>query len=595
MICFYFLFTIFFSWLEVRASSSKTDDGYAELCSGVAVTLEACAGRTCPSNIEGVMVGLESLPPHLQEKAKKWLFNLHENSKRNCMTQDGEPLLVLDPLKNCFYIGKKAEKGECYLYFWNAATSVPEELCSVPFLTCFTKNSGGHALLSDCLCSGEEDRYGIFLSALHFESKRVIPIYSGSEHRLLNPKIIGNHVYYILEEGEIGTLRRFDLISKEHQVAWMDADQDLIDYGINLGTDESFVKFRQGGKTYVQQFRERFEEPKALDSNVVHVIYDAETSQTLFLSIDPLRILRATFTGMEAPVFEYALCPSFSFNHSWEVEGSRYQVPVSLFFPARLIEKSPLIIFVHGGPHAFIDDRALNIHVEKMVEAGFAVAAVNYSGSSGYGHKYRTCPDIMRGFFETDFVTTFLSRCGLFDSEKVTFLGSSHGGFYGFWTMAKSWARRQYKWGIISLCGISDWSTRHKDPSIFAARPEFNGLNPVENAELNKGISPLFQIEADEGTAFPPMLIIHGDADDNVHFDQSTQFYKEVKKMTSSVHGFVIKGAGHFLSKTAEVQNIIQQFCAHPASLAEYMSETSTNMSTLEGAAFDSGTAVAAP
>jgi dipeptidyl aminopeptidase/acylaminoacyl peptidase len=59
------------------------------------------------------------------------------------------------------------------------------------------------------------------------------------------------------------------------------------------------------------------------------------------------------------------------------------------FYPAMNGEaQPPLVVFIHGGPtsacYPMLDPR-----IQYWTQRGFAVADLNYRGSSGYGREYR--------------------------------------------------------------------------------------------------------------------------------------------------------------------------------------------------------------
>ncbi|MEV0322483.1 S9 family peptidase [Streptomyces sp. NPDC050658] len=107
--------------------------------------------------------------------------------------------------------------------------------------------------------------------------------------------------------------------------------------------------------------------------------------------------------------------------------------PVHTLFstPVRPARPWPTVFLVHGGP--FESDRdAYDPTVSLLTAAGFAVARVNYRGSTGYGPAWRNAFDDGVGLTQVAdlaAVRADLVRAGLADPERTALAGWSWGGY----------------------------------------------------------------------------------------------------------------------------------------------------------------------
>ncbi|OUM65681.1 hypothetical protein PIROE2DRAFT_59853 [Piromyces sp. E2] len=97
-------------------------------------------------------------------------------------------------------------------------------------------------------------------------------------------------------------------------------------------------------------------------------------------------------------------------------------------------KKYPLAFLIHGGPQGAWDDSfGYRWNVQSYAGAGYAVVAINFHGSLGYGEKFQRAVskswgndsynDLMKGL---DFV---LENYKFVDGSKVCGLGASYGGY----------------------------------------------------------------------------------------------------------------------------------------------------------------------
>ncbi len=130
--------------------------------------------------------------------------------------------------------------------------------------------------------------------------------------------------------------------------------------------------------------------------------------------------------------------------------------PTSKTARARPGERPPLLIKTHGGPTSATSG-ALDPRIQFWTSRGFAVADVNYGGSSGYGRAYR---ELLRGAWgivdveDCVAVAQALAADGLVDAERLAISGGSAGGY-------------------TTLCAL----TFH---SVFAAGASHYGIGDLE-------------------------------------------------------------------------------------------------------------------
>ncbi|MEU3460585.1 alpha/beta fold hydrolase [Streptomyces sp. NPDC006733] len=91
----------------------------------------------------------------------------------------------------------------------------------------------------------------------------------------------------------------------------------------------------------------------------------------------------------------------------------------------------PLVLLVHGGPAAH-DRDAYDPAVHSLVESGFAVARVNYRGSTGYGPRWRAAYGQGVGLTQVAdlaLVRADLLRRGVARADAIGLWGTSWGGY----------------------------------------------------------------------------------------------------------------------------------------------------------------------
>jgi dipeptidyl aminopeptidase/acylaminoacyl peptidase len=125
------------------------------------------------------------------------------------------------------------------------------------------------------------------------------------------------------------------------------------------------------------------------------------------------------------------------------------------FYPAMNgEEKPPLVVFVHGGPTSACYP-VLDPRIQFWTQRGFAVADLNYRGSTGYGRAYRQALFLEWGVVDVEdacAVVGHLGERGLIDPNRAFIRGGSAGGYTTLCALA---FKNVFRAGA-SLYGVSD-------------------------------------------------------------------------------------------------------------------------------------------
>ncbi|MGH9277799.1 MAG: S9 family peptidase [Acidimicrobiales bacterium] len=177
----------------------------------------------------------------------------------------------------------------------------------------------------------------------------------------------------------------------------------------------------------------------------------------------------------------------------------------------------PVLMHVHGGPTWAYTD-SFSAEVQAWVDHGFAVAMVNYRGSTGYGTAFRDALIGNPGFPEVEDIVAGLDdlvASGLVDPARVVLNGGSWGGYVtllGLGTEPERWAA-----GVAAV-PVADYPTAFRDeaPVLQAFDRDLFGGAPDEVGDLYVERSPLTYVDRVKA----PVLIIAGDNDSRCPIQQ---------------------------------------------------------------------------
>jgi len=200
----------------------------------------------------------------------------------------------------------------------------------------------------------------------------------------------------------------------------------------------------------------------------------------------------------------------------------------------------PLVVMCHGGPTSSAG-AGLDLFVQLLTTRGFAVAAINYAGSSGYGRAVRRSLDGLWGVADVDDcvdAVRYLASQGLVDVTKIAIRGSSAGGLTALNALVRSdlFAVAVSWYGVTDLVGLA--SMTHDFESRYTDRL----VGPLPDAlDSYHERSPLYRVDDMSGS----VLLLQGSDDPVVPASQAESMAKALRERGLRCELLVFEGESH--------------------------------------------------
>lgn len=194
-----------------------------------------------------------------------------------------------------------------------------------------------------------------------------------------------------------------------------------------------------------------------------------------------------------------------------------------LHLPDTNAKNLPLILFIHGGPVAQ-DDYSFDMTSRIYAEAGYAVATVNYRGSSGRGVAYTNAIYADWGNKEVKDIigaADYLIKEGIADPNRLGIAGWSYGGILTNYTIATD---KRFKAAVSGAGSSLMMSVYGSDQYIKQYEEEIG--KPWENPKKWEALSyPFYKVKEIK----TPTLFMASQADFNVPVIGAEQMYQAFK------------------------------------------------------------------
>jgi len=202
----------------------------------------------------------------------------------------------------------------------------------------------------------------------------------------------------------------------------------------------------------------------------------------------------------------------FTFKTKEGIELNGWMIKPSNFNQS---SKYPVLMTQYSGPNSqeVLDNFKIGWD-NYLAENGYLVICVDPRGTGARGEDFRKCTYGQLGKYESDDqieAAKYLAGLQYVDGKNIAIWGWSYGGFMSAMCLAKG--GEVFKAGI-SVAPVTN--QRYYD-TVYSER--YMGL-PSQNPEGYDENSPITLAKGIKGK----LLLVHGTADDNVHFQNSLEF-----------------------------------------------------------------------
>ena len=281
-------------------------------------------------------------------------------------------------------------------------------------------------------------------------------------------------------------------------------------------------------------------------------LYDLDTRELTRLTTSPRDVDPATLVEPELHRYE-----------SFDGES----IPVFLFEPAG-DGPFPVVVTVHGGPESqwrpWFSPSFAPL-TQYLVARGYAVAAPNVRGSTGYGKRYEHLDDIhlrLDSVRDLASLHAWLGARPEIDASRAVLYGRSYGGYMvlaGLAFQPELWAAG------IEAVGISSLVTFLENTSDYrrAARErEYGSL--AHDRDFLVEASPATRIDAIRA----PLFVQHGRNDPRVPVGESEHIHRVLTEKGIRCDLLIFEDEGHLVEK---LPNRIEMFSRAVAFLDEVL------------------------
>jgi dipeptidyl-peptidase 4 len=204
-------------------------------------------------------------------------------------------------------------------------------------------------------------------------------------------------------------------------------------------------------------------------------------------------------------------------------------------------KKHPLLMFQYSGPGS---QQVLNTFTrdfwwyQMLAQKGYVIACVDGRGTGARGQEFKKSTYLQLGKLESDdqiAAAKYFGTLPFIDKERIGIWGWSYGGFMSSICICKG--ADVFK-SAIAIAPVTNW--RNYD-NIYTERYM---RKPQDNATGYDDNSPVNMVDKLKGK----YLLIHGSADDNVHYQNSMEMINALVKANKEFDSEVYPNRAHGIS-----------------------------------------------
>jgi dipeptidyl aminopeptidase/acylaminoacyl peptidase len=232
-------------------------------------------------------------------------------------------------------------------------------------------------------------------------------------------------------------------------------------------------------------------------------------------------------------------------------------IPVFLFLPEGE-GPFPVVVTIHGGPESQWRpwySSGFGALTQYLVSRGYAVAAPNVRGSTGYGKRFEHLDDVEKrldSVADLASLHAWLSERPEIDGSRAVVYGRSYGGYMVLAALAfqpELWAAG------IEFVGISNLRTFLENTSVWRRAAREREYGPLSDPDLLLRLSPWSRLDAIKA----PLFIEHGRNDPRVPVSESEAIHGELVRRGVRCELVIYEDEGHMVEKLTNRVDVFER------------------------------------
>lgn len=221
-------------------------------------------------------------------------------------------------------------------------------------------------------------------------------------------------------------------------------------------------------------------------------------------------------------------------------------IPAYLTLPGKPAKPAPLIVLIHGGPHAR-DRWEFDSEVQILAAHGYAVFQPQFRGSTGFGKHFEEAGFGQWGLAMQDDITAgvhYLIDQKIADPQRICIVGTSYGGYAALSGLEKT--PDLYKCGV-SVSGPTDlerMGADRSDTSRSAVGRELIRLHIGDSASARDKLESVSPVKHADRVA-APVLLVYGKLDQRVPLSHGNHMHDALQDAHKDVQWIEFPHEGH--------------------------------------------------
>lgn len=310
------------------------------------------------------------------------------------------------------------------------------------------------------------------------------------------------------------------------------------------GAIEQHVYAKGIKKRYLKKLSTRPGQNDAVFSNTFayYINYHSDANSPYYITLHDakgkeIRVLKDN-ANLKKTVGKYNLTQKefFTFKNRAGVDLNCWMIKPENFDPNK---EYPVLVAIYGGPgHNTVTNSwggSTMLWHHMLAQQGYIVASCDPRGTMYRGRDFMHSTYLQLGKLETEDFIDFakhLGSEGYIDAERIGMHGWSYGGYMTSLCMTKG--ADVYKAGI-AVAPVTNW--KYYD-TIYTERFM---RTPAENEDGYEDNSPINHVDKLEGA----FLLVHGSADDNVHYQNTMQMVDQLVYANKPFDLFIYPNKNH--------------------------------------------------